>query len=250
MYDEQHLLRPASVDVKTGYRYYRSDQVPAGRLIRTLRDMNLPLAQILQIVKAKDARAQVLLEEFAQQADRRYAREKRAFQAALASMRQVARSQMPPVDDVARPAMTVSIWPFAADRDHFVARYYAELAAVRERLAAMGLIPAGEPRCRLVDPLTDEEGQVEIVVPIDESRQIPQGVTIQSWSPARCAVVICESRDLHAADLGASLDLLFDWFERRGHRAAEPPLVAFTPADAGLRTEIAWAYEQATASGS
>ena len=53
LYDEQQLLRPARIDSASGYRYYRSDQVSIGRLIRTLRDMGLPLADIARVAVAE-----------------------------------------------------------------------------------------------------------------------------------------------------------------------------------------------------
>ena len=40
IYDEQRLLVPARIDTATGYRYYSSDQVPLGRLVRTLAGRN------------------------------------------------------------------------------------------------------------------------------------------------------------------------------------------------------------------
>jgi hypothetical protein len=38
---------------------------------------------------------------------------------------------------------------------------------------------------------------------------------------------------------------LFDWFDRRGCRAIDAPLVSIGIDAAGLRTEITWAFEQA-----
>src|SRR5262245_9767850 len=83
LYDEQDLLRPAATDAGTGYRYYRSDQVVTGRLIRTLRAMDLPLVQIAELTAGAGTIAQTRLAELAQEIDRRYARQKRAFQETL-----------------------------------------------------------------------------------------------------------------------------------------------------------------------
>ena len=46
LYDENGLPPPARVDPATGYRYYRPEQVAAGRLIRLLRAADVPLAEI------------------------------------------------------------------------------------------------------------------------------------------------------------------------------------------------------------
>lgn len=49
LYAEQGLLRPATVDPATGYRYYSPDQLPRARLIARLRRIGLPLARIGQL---------------------------------------------------------------------------------------------------------------------------------------------------------------------------------------------------------
>ena len=54
IYDEQRLLLPARIDTATGYRYYSSDQVPLGRLVRTLREMDLSLTDIANVVSSQE----------------------------------------------------------------------------------------------------------------------------------------------------------------------------------------------------
>jgi DNA-binding transcriptional MerR regulator len=49
-YDELGLLRPATVDPQTGYRRYAAGQLEAARLIRDLRDLDLPLAEIRRLM--------------------------------------------------------------------------------------------------------------------------------------------------------------------------------------------------------
>jgi DNA-binding transcriptional MerR regulator len=53
-YDELDLLRPASVDAATGYRYYRADQLDDARTIVRLRDLEVPLDEVRSILGADD----------------------------------------------------------------------------------------------------------------------------------------------------------------------------------------------------
>jgi DNA-binding transcriptional MerR regulator len=53
-YDELDLLRPASVDQWTGYRSYRRDQLPVARTIGRLRDLEIPLDAIRELLAADD----------------------------------------------------------------------------------------------------------------------------------------------------------------------------------------------------
>lgn len=52
LYDRLALLAPAHVDEVSGYRYYRADQVERARLVALLRQLDMPLARIAEIVEA------------------------------------------------------------------------------------------------------------------------------------------------------------------------------------------------------
>jgi DNA-binding transcriptional MerR regulator len=42
LYDGLGLLRPLHIDPQSGYRYYGKEQLAKARMIRTLRDMDMP----------------------------------------------------------------------------------------------------------------------------------------------------------------------------------------------------------------
>jgi DNA-binding transcriptional MerR regulator len=50
LYDELGLLRPAQVDPQTGYRWYAPEQLEQARLVASLRQLQLPLAQVKLIL--------------------------------------------------------------------------------------------------------------------------------------------------------------------------------------------------------
>ncbi|MFF7313472.1 MerR family transcriptional regulator [Streptomyces sp. NPDC008137] len=54
LYDRLGLLAPAHVDEATGYRYYRAGQVERARLVAMLRQLDMPLARIAEVVAADD----------------------------------------------------------------------------------------------------------------------------------------------------------------------------------------------------
>jgi len=51
------LLVPAGVGPQTGYRRYRAGQVPAGQVIRRLRDLGMPLEDVQAVLDAPDPAA-------------------------------------------------------------------------------------------------------------------------------------------------------------------------------------------------
>jgi DNA-binding transcriptional MerR regulator len=246
IYDEQRLLPPARIDTATGYRYYRSDQVPLGRLVRTLREMNVSLTDIASVVAAKDCGgAETMLTDLAQEIEQRYAREKRAFHTALVLLRKPSRAEVPEIVERSRPDMTVAVRPFVASRYDFVEKLRIEARAMSELLAQAGLAVAGDPSCALLDPLSDDEGRLEVVIPVRTPARIPQGITLRQLPAASCAAISADVRHAHAAELAGALDALFDWFDRRGYHAIETPLVSIGADAAGLHTEVVWAFEPA-----
>jgi DNA-binding transcriptional MerR regulator len=66
LYDRLGLLPAAYTDPDSGYRYYRADQVPTGRLIRLMRSMDMPLAQINAVLAQPSADAQAVVRRFCQ----------------------------------------------------------------------------------------------------------------------------------------------------------------------------------------
>jgi DNA-binding transcriptional MerR regulator len=243
LYDEQRLLPPASIDATNGYRYYSRAQVQLGRMIRTLRDMNLPLEEIAAVVTAEGARAEMLLRHFALELDRRFAREKRALQAALMLMRASPRGDAPAIVERARDAMTVAVSAFTATRERLVELYQMQLARTRDAVVRAGLSPSAEGYCALIDPVSDEEGRLEVLLPLAPPSAVPEGVTLRHMPAAACAVWSVSTSDAHASEFTGALDALFDWFDRHGYRAMEVPLASIAMRDAGLQSHILWAYE-------
>jgi DNA-binding transcriptional MerR regulator len=54
LYHEQGLLIPARVDPVTGYRSYRVSQLVDAQVIKRLRDLDVPLADVAEVVRARD----------------------------------------------------------------------------------------------------------------------------------------------------------------------------------------------------
>jgi DNA-binding transcriptional MerR regulator len=54
-YHEVGLLEPAAVDPHTSYRYYAPQQIPQAQVIRRLRDLDMPVADIKAVLATPDA---------------------------------------------------------------------------------------------------------------------------------------------------------------------------------------------------
>ena len=63
-YHEVGLLEPSEVDPDNGYRYYSEDQIPLAQVIRRLRGLQMPVADVKSVLAApdSDARNQLIVE--------------------------------------------------------------------------------------------------------------------------------------------------------------------------------------------
>ncbi len=57
LYDRLGLLPPAQVDEVSGYRYYRAGQIERARMVALLRQLDMPLARVAEVVEAPDGLA-------------------------------------------------------------------------------------------------------------------------------------------------------------------------------------------------
>lgn len=92
-YGDCGVLVPARTDVATGYRYYSADQVVTAELIRQLRALEMPIAEIELFLVADAAAAQILLARHADRMQERMNRHRRA----LAAVHSLLRSKEPPM---------------------------------------------------------------------------------------------------------------------------------------------------------
>jgi DNA-binding transcriptional MerR regulator len=57
LYDRLGLLPPAHVDEVSGYRYYRTGQIERASLVALLRQLDMPLARVAEVIEAPDGTA-------------------------------------------------------------------------------------------------------------------------------------------------------------------------------------------------
>jgi DNA-binding transcriptional MerR regulator len=73
LYDRLGLLTPDHVDPATGYRRYHESQLKVARLVAMLRRLDMPLAQVAQVLSAPQAARAKVLEDYWDSVERRVA---------------------------------------------------------------------------------------------------------------------------------------------------------------------------------
>jgi DNA-binding transcriptional MerR regulator len=255
-YHEAGVLEPVTVDPFTGYRYYLPDQLPDAHLVRRLRDVRMPLAEVRAVLAAPDQQARDA--GIAAHLDR-LRRDLRDTAAAVASLQALLTGT--PVETAVAyreaPNQQCLALTSAVDRaeiTRWCAQAYPQLYATAGRLRAAVVGPGGA----LYDGAWFEmgSGQVTAFLPVatagarepgdqlDSDQVDVEGEVRPVTVPAQRLAVALHSGAFH------DLDRTYSALGRHvmEHRIGVPgpirEIYLITPADTddpdGLRTEVCW----------
>jgi DNA-binding transcriptional MerR regulator len=157
-YHESGLLEPAHIDPSSSYRYYSSDQIPSAQVIHRLRELDVPLAEVGEILATEDPqlRAELItghLGRLEAQLDR--------TRAAVASLRQLLRPDVEALQVQLRslPERTVAGISGEVEHSDMLAWYDGAMAELDEALIGHEL--SGPPAGRYANELfTAGRGEV------------------------------------------------------------------------------------------
>ncbi|GAB2557840.1 DNA polymerase III subunit beta family protein [Kribbella endophytica] len=85
-YDDCGVLRPAVVDEGNGYRYYAPDQEPRARLLRDLREIDLPLPEVRRVLAGEPTAAAAVVEAHLRTVEQKAVSTRQAAQRILAGL--------------------------------------------------------------------------------------------------------------------------------------------------------------------
>ena len=242
-YHQVGLLEPATVNPDTGYRYYAAGQIPTAQVIRRLRDLGMPLADVKAVLAAPDAPARYAL----------IAAHLGRLEAELAQTRTAVESLrdllQPPVGPTAIEHRSVPPTAAAAigavvDRADILAWWQGALGELRATVRTQGLHVTGPGGGVYASELFQHDrGEATVFIPV-EGRVRPIGRVTPLVVPAAELAIISHhgalvDADLSYAKLGSyattheiSIDGSLREYYLRG--------AGDTPDEAEWRTEIGW----------
>ncbi|MFD6682743.1 MerR family transcriptional regulator [Micromonospora parva] len=224
-YDSIGLLRPASVDPHTGYRFYRADQLRRLNRVIALKELGLTLEQVRAIVDdAVDvAELRGMLRLRRSQLAEQLAADTARLAAVEARLRMIeSEGRMTTQDVVLKEVAPVRVAELTAvaasyqgeDIGPVIQPLYPELF---RRLSAAGVNPSG-PAVAWYEP-ADAGGDAVVVhagVLVDAEPAAAPDVTVRDLPALRSAATIIH----HGAmdDVEPSMQALARWIEENGYR--------------------------------
>jgi DNA-binding transcriptional MerR regulator len=244
-YHEAGILVPARVDRRTGYRSYTADQLGDAAIIRRLRDLDVPLEQVREVLHARDPElTRRILERHAVAMQARLAETERIVAELQSGLAPQTHTPVHVRDEPARQTVRIAGTVEDDEWAPWLERAFDRLAAV---LAEAGVAAIGSAAGLYAPEILDDGAQpVEAALPVAGPFALPAGeleVGFGEVPAAQVAVLV------HAGsydDIADTYRALGAWVARHaeptGERIREWYVVGPTETDdpTAWRTEIAW----------
>lgn len=247
-YHEAGLLVPVDVDPDTGYRRYSIDQLTDAAIIARLRQLDVPLAAVREVIEARDpGRTRQVLAAHEQQMRERLAEVERIVAALQDEPAALVNTPVHLRDEKATAIVSVEGAVADAELASWLGQAYGQLAAAVESSGVLSAGPAGA----LYPAAIDDDGPQRVVaylpVPTDavlDDRSRLAGVQMDGLAAVTSAVIV------HVGgydSIGDTYRALGAWVARHAHPHPTAPVrehYLVSPSDtadpAAFRTEICW----------
>lgn len=167
LYDDLNLLPPKRVDDMTGYRYYDPEQLPQAHLISLLRQLDLPLASIRDILDAPPSARPTLIRGHWKNAETRH-EERRALARYIQNQIEgdATMTETFTVNTRQQPARMIAAIQKRVYQPEIAGFLQATITRLMQYIPAQGATVAGPPFVIYYGAVTaDSDGPVEVCVP-------------------------------------------------------------------------------------
>lgn len=252
LYDQLGILPPRWIDRESSYRYYHADQLHAARLIRMMRQMDMPLATIRQVLAASPADAERLVQRYWQAVEQRMIDARRMVHDLIIQLRREESMAL----DVnvrtleAQPVISITKHVRVAELENTIRD---SVAALYRMVEQQRVEAAGAPFGLYHGPINDDEdGPIEVCVPVSREIDGTGDVQIYRLPRVRVASVMLRGEQCAFPAVLQGYDAAYDWIQKHGYEVAGSPREVWHSApDAegeGELMEVAWPFHERTAS--
>lgn len=248
LYNQLDILRPVQVDLQTGYRYYGPDQLPRARMIRNMREMDMPLAEIRRVLAVADvsqAQAELIIREYLEMRTRQLEQIQLLARQLSQQLKPEANKMNLDVEVRDIPAQHI----LSITRHHKIDGLSDQIQKDCEALFTLaqeaGVSPIGAPFGIYHSAINEtEDGPIETCVPVNGKVEGKGDIQAKQLEGGRAACVILTGELCHYPELLAGYDAAADWIQKNGFETAGPPReVWHTEPGPYAKWEIVWFFK-------
>jgi len=248
LYDGLGILRPLHIDPQTGYRYYGVDQLLSARMIRNMRDMDMPLAtirRVLAVLPVSQAQAELLLRQYLEMRERQ-----------LEQIRSMARQftqQLKPEANKMNLEVEVKDIPtqqiISITRRHTVdglgKQEEQDIGALFTLAGEQGVKTSGAPFGIYHGPVSEtEDGPVETCLAVEGEVEVKGNIEVKQLEGGKGASVTIHGEQCHYPELLGAYDAAADWIQKNGYEMiGSPREVWYTGPGPDAKWEIVWLFK-------
>ncbi len=243
LYDQLGILRPWHVDAASNYRYYHQDQLAAARLIRMLRQIDMPLATIRHVLAATPAEAEQLLREHLTHLELRAMRARSMEPRITAALRKETSAM--PLEVTVRTLAAQPILSLTSHVkiDQLPTTIDSGVTTLLSAINDQGGAPAGPPIGIYHGQINHEDdGPIEVAFPTTTllAGRASANIVARTLPAVQVACVRLPEAYCEFPAILEGYDLAYDWIEKHGYVSAESPReIWYAPND----IEIVWPFQ-------
>jgi DNA-binding transcriptional MerR regulator len=224
LYAQLGILPPSYVDPDSGYRYYHAGQLHRARLIRMLRQIDMPLATIRRVLAAAPAEAQQLVLEHCAALEERAEQARRAVHDLMAFIRQEAPTMALEVTvrtAAAQPIISITKRVKVEQLDQHIQDSLKALYTLAE---AQGGSADGAPLGIYHGPVNHEDdGPIEVCLPVQAALTAEGQVVARELAGGKLASVMLHKEQCEFPAVLEGYDVAYDWIRKNGYEPIESP---------------------------
>jgi DNA-binding transcriptional MerR regulator len=248
LYDQLDILQPCHVDPQSGYRYYDVDQLSSARMIRNMREMDMPLAtirRVLAVLPVSQAQAELLVHQHLEL-------RKRQFEQINELARQFTQQLKPEANKM---NLEVVLKEIPAQQIISITRHHKvdglseqiqkDCGALFALAQEQGATPTGAPFGIYHNTISEQEdGPIETCVPVNGKVTGKGDIVARQLDGGKAACVVITGEQCHYPELLGAYDDAVDWIQKNGFETTQPPReIWYTEPGPDAKWEIVWLFK-------
>ena len=250
LYDQLRILSPRFTDRLNGYRYYHADQLHKARLIRAMREREMPLALIRQVLAAAPAKgprkgieAERLAVAYLLMREKRLEQARKLLPELTQLLRQEANMSLQVNVKTLEPQHVLSVTRrVKVDQlDEVIVESVNRLNEVaRDQGATAGGAAFGIYHGTINE---EDDGPIEICLPVTAKLAASGEITCHKLTGGKAAAVMLHGQQCSFPEVLKGYDAAIDWIKQNGYKPAQSPREVWLAEGPDMQLEVVWPFK-------